>query len=59
VYFKNQQSCILQSYIKKLTHNLKQPPSSTLRLFLAWAFVGIPALWGVFQTLIKVLALFR
>ncbi len=32
---------------------------SALRLWLAWAFVGIPALLGVLQTLLKALALFK
>lgn len=38
---------------------MKKQSYSTLRLWLAWAFVGIPALLGVFQTLLKALALFR
>jgi len=29
------------------------------RLILAWLFVGVPLLWGVFQTLQKATALFR
>ena len=32
---------------------------STLALVIAWAIVGIPAVWGVTQTVIKSLALFR
>ncbi len=31
----------------------------TLRLILAWSFVGIPLLWGVLQTLRNALKLFR
>lgn len=31
----------------------------TLQLILAWAFVGIPLLWGVLQTLRNALKLFR
>lgn len=31
----------------------------TLRIALAWIFVSIPLLWGVSQTLIKALALFK
>jgi hypothetical protein len=31
----------------------------SLRLVLYWAFVGIPLLWGVGMTLVKVVALFR
>ncbi|SEU04141.1 MFS transporter small subunit [Hymenobacter actinosclerus] len=33
--------------------------SSGAAVFLAWAFVGIPLLWGVSQTFIKALDLFR
>lgn len=29
------------------------------RLILAWGFVGIPLLWGVWQTAIKVVTLFK
>lgn len=32
---------------------------STVALVIAWAIVGIPAAWGVAQTVIKSLALFR
>ena len=38
---------------------MKHSSKSNLRLWLAWAFVGVPAVWGVLQTLVKVLALFR
>ena len=31
----------------------------TLRLVLAWSFVGIPLLWGVLQTLSNALKLFH
>jgi hypothetical protein len=31
----------------------------SLRLVLYWAFVGIPLLWGVGMTVLKVGALFR
>ena len=30
-----------------------------LQTLLAWLFVGIPLLWGIYQTLIKALELFR
>jgi hypothetical protein len=30
-----------------------------LKLILAWSFVGIPLVWGVVQTLINALKLFR
>ncbi|WP_165370527.1 MFS transporter small subunit [Hymenobacter persicinus] len=33
--------------------------SSTGALVIAWAFVGIPLLWGVSQTFVKALALFQ
>jgi hypothetical protein len=38
---------------------MKRSANSNLRLWMAWAFVGIPALWGVLQTILKTLALFR
>ena len=34
-------------------------PSSGMALALAWLFVGIPLAWGVSQTFIKALALFK
>ncbi len=39
----------------------RQDPSGTrtLRLVLAWSFVGIPLLWGVLQTLRDALKLFH
>jgi len=33
--------------------------SSTVRLAIAWLFVGIPLIWGVAQVVAKSLALFR
>ena len=33
--------------------------SSPLGLFLAWALVGIPLLWGVYQTLLNAMKLFK
>lgn len=30
-----------------------------LKLILAWGFVGIPLAWGVIQTIINAMALFR
>ena len=33
--------------------------SPTLLLVLAWSFVGIPLSWGVYETLLKSLALFK
>lgn len=37
----------------------EEPGSSTAALVIAWAIVGIPAVWGVLQTATKALALFR
>jgi hypothetical protein len=34
-------------------------PSSGLQTALAWLYVGIPLLWGVSQTFIKALDLFK
>jgi len=34
-------------------------PMSSLKVLGAWLFVGIPAAWGVFQTLKKALDLFK
>jgi hypothetical protein len=34
-------------------------PTSGLKLALAWIYVGVPLLWGVSQTFIKALALFK
>jgi hypothetical protein len=33
--------------------------TSPVQLALAWGFVGIPLLWGVFRTLDAAMALFR
>jgi hypothetical protein len=33
--------------------------SMTLKLVLAWGFVGIPLAWGVIQTLINAMKLFH
>ena len=34
-------------------------PSNTPKLIVAWAFVGIPLLWGVLITLSNAVKLFR
>jgi hypothetical protein len=34
-------------------------PTTTLQLALAWGFVGIPLTWGVLQTLVNAMQLFR
>jgi len=31
----------------------------SLQLLLAWGFVGLPLIWGVYKTLSAALALFR
>ncbi|UYZ62441.1 MFS transporter small subunit [Hymenobacter weizhouensis] len=36
-----------------------QEPTSGLSLALAWLYVGVPLAWGVSQTIIKALALFK
>jgi hypothetical protein len=33
--------------------------NNTIRVALRWMFVGIPLLWGISQTIIKSLVLFR
>jgi hypothetical protein len=33
--------------------------TSPLQLVLAWGFVGIPLLWGVYKTLDAAMALFK
>jgi hypothetical protein len=35
------------------------PKVPIVRLILAWGFVGIPLVWGVYQTAIKVVTLFK
>lgn len=37
----------------------EQENSSGLKLAVAWLFVGLPLAWGVTQTFIKALALFK
>jgi hypothetical protein len=39
--------------------NANSPPQTTLKLVLAWGFVGIPLAWGVIETIINAMALFR
>ncbi len=36
-----------------------QNGTTTFQLVLAWGFVGIPLAWGVLQTLINAMALFK
>ena len=35
------------------------PAGTTLRLALSWGLVSIPLVWGVYQTVVKSMALFR
>jgi hypothetical protein len=39
--------------------NANRGGTSTLQLVLAWGFVGIPLVWGVYQTLSAAMALFK
>jgi hypothetical protein len=39
--------------------NANQDSSMTLKLVLAWGFVGIPLAWGVIQTIINATKLFH
>jgi hypothetical protein len=39
--------------------NTTQDSSMTLKLILAWGFVGIPLTWGVVQTIINAMKLFQ
>jgi hypothetical protein len=34
-------------------------PSSPVQIAFAWLFVGLPLLWGISQTVLKSLPLFR
>jgi len=36
-----------------------QNGSTTLKLVLAWGFVGIPLAWGVMQTIANAMTLFQ
>jgi hypothetical protein len=39
--------------------NANQSASMTVKLVLAWCFVGIPLAWGVLQTIANAMTLFR
>jgi len=41
------------------TNNEVESSSSGAMLVVAWLFVGVPLIWGVSQTFIKALALFK
>ncbi|MEM1215376.1 MAG: oxalate:formate antiporter [Bacteroidota bacterium] len=38
---------------------MAQNESSSLKVILAWLFVGLPLVWGVSQTIVKSLTLFQ
>jgi len=43
-----------------MAHELpQQPHGNTVRLILAWGFVGIPLAWGIIQTVTNALKLFQ
>ena len=39
--------------------NEQNQGTTTLHLVLAWGFVGIPLVWGVYNTLVSATALFK
>jgi hypothetical protein len=39
--------------------NRSVSPTSPLQLALAWGFVGIPLLWGIYGTLLNAMKLFQ
>lgn len=41
------------------TREMRTGGGQTALLVIAWLWVGIPLLWGVYQTLMKSLPLFR
>ncbi len=38
---------------------MKESLREKVALYLSWAFVALPALWGVLQTALQALTLFR
>lgn len=38
---------------------MKKQIRSAVLLWASWVFVGIPALWGILETLLKALSLFQ
>jgi len=36
-----------------------RPPGQWGTVLLAWTFVGVPLLWGIWNTLVKASALFK
>ena len=41
------------------THHESVSGANTVKLVLAWSFVGIPLIWGVYNTLAKAALLFQ
>lgn len=41
------------------THHENVSGANKVKLILAWTFVGVPLLWGVFNTLAKASLLFK
>ncbi len=39
--------------------NSSKSNSTTIKLILAWGFVGVPLVWGVLQTLANAMKLFH
>ena len=39
--------------------NSQSDSGNVIKLILAWGFVGIPLLWGVYKTVINALKLFQ
>jgi len=41
------------------THHEDVSAANKIKLFLAWTFVGIPLLWGIYNTLTNAVLLFQ
>lgn len=41
------------------THHEDVSAANTVKLVLAWSFVGIPLIWGVYNTLVRAALLFQ
>jgi hypothetical protein len=47
-------------HVNEPTARTAAPPAGTaLRLALSWGLVSIPLVWGVYQTVVKSMALFE
>jgi hypothetical protein len=42
-----------------MADNSQLSSGNALKLLLAWTFVGIPLVWGVFQTLVNAIKAFH